>query len=223
MARIRMIMLLVVLVILPRYYSWGACGGSVIESPRCTGDSMLCMKKGVSLKGAGSSSTIITLSGTAVYGAICYEPDETSISNNNTFEITGFSFDSGGANYAEGMIDVRVRGNTAITNIKIYNNIFKSDGGNGTAIMLSGPIRGVVYSNTFTDIGYYIRVVGDNATSWALNQREYGTVNNVFFEDNTANFTVGTSSADSGYMVGHALVAFIEIKYQAKINASMDY
>jgi uncharacterized protein YxeA len=24
-------------------------------------------------------------------------------------------------------------------------------------------------------------------------------------------------------MVGHALVAFIEIKYQAKINASMDY
>lgn len=160
-------------------------------SQGCLGNSMLCMKKGINLKGAGSASTVITLSGSAPYGAIAYEPDSASIANNTPFEFAGFAIDGENQYYGEGMLDVRNGGLTAITQIKINNNTFKNN--TSQVIVINGPVYGVAYSNTFIDCESVIKVEGHNDRSWNLGHREYGTVNSFYFEDNTANCTTAKS------------------------------
>lgn len=164
-------------------------------SQGCTGDSMLCMKKGVRLIGAGESSTVITLSGTATYGAICYEPDAISRANNQLYEVSGLTITGGGAGWAEGMLTVRNSSSTIISNIKIHNCKFTNT--TSTAISINGPVYGVIYSNTFTDDKYPIRSFGGDVNSWGLSganvPREYGTNTGLFIEDNTFNFTKNVS------------------------------
>lgn len=175
--------------------SWAA------ESQGCTANTMLCMKKGIKLQGAGAGSTIITLTGTATNGAVCYEADADSISNNQPFEISGFTFDGGGVDYAEGLLNIKNSSTTTVlSNIKIHHNKFQNDNGNGTAISMNGPLYGVAYLNTFDKIAFSIRSFGYDDNAWDIIPREYGTANNFYFEDNTIQ---ASSSGNSGfYMVG---------------------
>jgi hypothetical protein len=153
------------------------------QSLGCSGNSMLCVRNGIKLQGGVGGTTSITLSGTAPYGAICYEPDAQSISNNDTFEFSGFTIDGNNQPYGAGMLDVRNGGATAITKIKIHDNTFKNN--RTEVIEINGPVYGVAYLNTFVNCETVIRVEGYDSKSWDLGHREYGTANSFFFEDNT--------------------------------------
>lgn len=160
----------------------------------CTGNSMLCMKKGITLSGAGKTETIITLSGAAPYGAICYEPDATSISNNTAFTFTGFSIDGGGTAYGEGLIDVRnSSASTIISNIRITNNIFKNTASaSGRGININGLVYGVADNNTFTNIALIFGIYSGDSRGWNNVPREYGTNTAFFVEDNLCNMTTAS-------------------------------
>lgn len=169
------------------------CSGSATwsaTSQGCTGNSMLCIKKGIVLRGA-TGGTNIKLSGSAPYGAICYEPDATSISNDTPFEFTRFIIDSDNVRYPEGMLDVRNSGTAVISKVNIHDNVFKNN--SSEVIVINGPVYGVAYSNTFIDCETVIKVEGGNSRSWDLGHREYGTKNNFFFEDNISTCTTAKS------------------------------
>lgn len=180
------------------------CAGSATwtaASQGCTGNSMLCMKKGIYLVGGIGGTTTITLSGAATYGAICYEPDATSRTNDTPFSFTGFTVDAGGVDYGEGMLDVRNSGTTALTKIVIHDNVFQNGAVDGHAILINGPTYGVAYDNLTIDIGTSVKVEGMDTASWNLNHRAYGTANSFFYEDNTMSFTDDTVE-DYGYTAG---------------------
>ncbi|MFA5962118.1 MAG: hypothetical protein WC848_05540 [Parcubacteria group bacterium] len=166
----------------------------------CAGNTALCMKKGINLKGGIGGTTSITLAGAAPYGAILYEPDTTSISNDTPFEFSGFTVDANNITYYEGVLDVSNSGTTPLSNIKIHDNIFKNE--RQETINLNGPVYGVAYANTFIECETVIREEGRNEKSWDLGQREYGTGNNFFFEDNVISATTvpsaGAFSAGQG-------------------------
>jgi hypothetical protein len=172
------------------------CGGSatwIAQSQGCSSDSMLCMKKGINLRGGIGGTTIITLSGAASYGAIGYEPDATSTSQDTPFELAGFTIDAGGASYGEGLVNVRNAGSTPITRVRIHHNTFRNSP--SETLLVNGPVYGVAYANAFEDCATVIKVEGGELSSWGLDQREYGTAHSFFFEDNTS---VATTTASAG-------------------------
>ncbi len=164
----------------------------ITKAQGCSGDTALCIKKGINLKGGIGGETSISLSGLAPYGAIYYEPDSTSISNNTPFEFTGFTINANKITYQEGVLDVSNSGTTPITKVRIHDNTFKNE--LAETIQINGPVYGVAYSNSFIDCQTVIRTAGGDGRSWNLNQREYGTRNNFFFEDNTAIATTAKST-----------------------------
>lgn len=181
------------------------CAGSATWTAQpqgCTGDSMLCMKRGITLQGGIGGTTTITLSGAAPYGAICYEPDAASISNDTPFVFSGFVLDAGGKDYPEGMLDVSNRSTQLIRRVEVFGNTFRNGGYSGHAILINGPVYGVAYNNRLIDIGTPIKVEGGDAKSWNLGHRAYGTANSFFFEDNTVSFTPSTLVDDFGSTAG---------------------
>ena len=194
--------------------SYGArievCAGSATwkaQPQGCRSDSMLCIKKGITLQGSIGGNTIIQLSGVAPYGAVCFEPDATSIANDTLFQFAGFIVDAGGRDYAEGMLDVRNGSASVITRVKINANVFRNGAATGHAILINGPVYGVAYANAFVDIGTAIKVEGGSSRSWNLRHREYGSANSFFFEDNTISFTspkvtdFGSTAGQGGSLV----------------------
>ena len=181
------------------------CGGPATWSAQpqaCAADSMLCIKKGISLEGGIGGTTTITLSGSAPRGAIVYEPDSTSGTSNTPFEFTGFVLVAGASGYGEGMLNVTNRTSSLITRVKIHHNTFRSSALNEHAIVINLATYGVAYSNTFIDIGTPIKVEGGDLRSWALGHRGYGTGNSFFFEDNAMSFTASTPVDDYGVTAG---------------------
>ena len=154
---------------------------------------MLCMTRGINLRGGKGGATLITLSGAASRGAIAYEPDGTSIAQDTPFEFSGFGVDAAGASYGEGLVNVDNSGTTPITQVRIHDNTFRSSPLESLAI--NGPVYGVAYANRFEDCGTAVRVEGGDLRSWGLNHREYGTAHSFFFEDNTS---AATTTASAG-------------------------
>jgi hypothetical protein len=153
---------------------------------------MLCMTKGIRLQGGVGGVTAINLSGITQLQAIAYVPDADAIANDEPFEFTGFTIDANNIVYQNGVLGVSSYGNKAITKIMIHNNTFKNE--LSETIQLGGPVYGVAYANTFIDCQTVIREEGGDDWSWNLNQREYGTGNNFYFEDNNATATTAKST-----------------------------
>jgi hypothetical protein len=187
-------------------------GGTVnVPAGNCTWSSTLNITYGITLLGAGSSSTVITGSGGATF--ITANPDSTAIANGQNIRIDGFTFD--GANSST--IFMNLSGASGITGTKPYccyvigNNTFKNQGaGTSDGVITAananadGQLRGVIYSNTFDRTDISMRVFSDNDTrEWAnaaFNNLVFGTSDNLFFESNTIKCSTSYAGGDSGWI-----------------------
>lgn len=97
----------------------------VAASQGCSGTSMLCITKAMKLQGAGEDNTIISFGSAPSAGSIQYVPDETSLTNDYTFEVTGFTFDGQIYDASSGGL-LNIQPASLITNVKIHDNTFKA-------------------------------------------------------------------------------------------------
>lgn len=164
--------------------------GDIVNVPagNVTWGSMLNVTKGVSIRGAGTGAT--TINGTSSSSIIQYNPDSTARSNDEPFEVSGFTFNCNHTgNY---VIWVKNLTTTPIRKVKIHDNKF-INASNG--IVVSGQVYGVAYKNQFDRAHVAFRALGSDQTAWANFSPEYGSPNNFYFEDNSIYF----SSPLSGY------------------------
>jgi len=168
-----------------------------ISAGSATWNSVLTIDKAITLKGAGSGSTIITSghdhtslsSRSSAYYMIYYNPSSIASDTNETLRITGFTFDMD--NRSSG-IYIRNISNTPLNKLVIDNNILDHcwDGNDSTwtavsCILTYGAVYGVIHSNTIK--GWpHIETMGRDANAYTSTANNYthGTANALYFEDN---------------------------------------
>jgi hypothetical protein len=156
----------------------------VVPAGSETWGSTLTIVKGITLKGAGIDSTIIHGNFGEDKSLILYDPDSTSVSTDEPFKVTGFTFDSDNTDTRH--ICVSHDGLTPITRVQIYSNKFLEAG--DRAIIFMGHSWGVIYENIFTGNRKCFDSYADSDDTWDnfdLTGYPYGTANNLYFEDNT--------------------------------------
>jgi hypothetical protein len=164
-------------------------GGTVnVPAGSCTWSTTLTVTRGITLKGAGAGSTIVTSNLTASDDLIIYQQSTPSV--DETFIVTGFTFDLAGKS---GGIWIN---NTDVTNayewkkIRIHHNSFLNGIGI-TTFSVNGQVYGVVDNNTFTSASGILDYIGGDFGAWNNLQANFGSVDALYFEDNT--FTVKTA------------------------------
>lgn len=178
--------------------TWTSGGGTTCYNSTVAA---ICIKKGVHLIGGIGGETRITISGSFTYGTTVYYPDTSATNNNRMFELSGFVFDADGGGGGEGTFAIRQEdSDDIIDSIAVHGNTFIED--LGKTIVFNGPVYGVVWDNTFTDCNYIFAAFGYDRTSWALTTREYGSEKNIFFEDNTINYTYDAGGGSGQWYTG---------------------
>lgn len=194
-----------------------AARGDTVSVPagECTWTAPLSITKGITLQGAGSTNTIITLNyNTSVqkYAEPCHTPfngtglrytminfrsDNIALDENETVRITGFRFNANTAlaSSTVGFIGIINDQTTALRKVIIDNNIFYGDPTKTYwPLVLQGRIYGVYHSNT-VDMGYpFFDIRGMSVCDlwwgeyeWASLTYTPGTKDTFFIEDNTIN------------------------------------
>lgn len=177
-----------------------------VPSGACTWNSTLTITKGVHLIGAGSSSVIIT-NGAGDNDMLDISPDATAVSASENIEVSGFTFNGNGN--GNRLIEVNGAGSSGTKPydyVLIHDNVIENTGsgsGSGnTCIGTAGQVRGVIYKNILDRCDMAFRPMGnDDIPDWenpAYNNLPYGSQDNLYFEDNTIEFTSSYTSSD-GY------------------------
>jgi hypothetical protein len=161
------------------------------------------LTKGIFLQGRGRDYLTIVSNNTMIYIA----PDATVIANDEVIRVEGFTFDGNNA----APIHISVQG-TGATATKAFNNLaigkctFKNSttpsGSNG-AITNFGQTRGVIYNNIFDRCNVILKNLGnDDTLEWSSGNFPfaYGSADNLFFENNTIQFSSGFSGDAAGWM-----------------------
>ncbi|MFA5795543.1 MAG: Ig-like domain-containing protein, partial [Candidatus Brocadiia bacterium] len=167
-----------------------------------TWNGTLSITKGIILKGAGSGNTVVTRAGELIN----ITPDTTAIANEEIIRVEGFTLD--GSNSALNLITVRGSSPTntkPFKNLAIGNNTFRNTGtvtsGSG-AISTMGQVRGVIFNNVFDRVNVVLKILGnDDTTEWSNGNFPfaYGNSDNLFFEDNTIQYSSSFSGQDPGW------------------------
>ncbi len=164
-----------------------------------TWTSTLNITKELNLIGAGRDLVIITSSSPMIQ----ITPDANVLSNNGMIKVSGFTFDGN----ATAIQFIRVNNSSLITPFRklvVGNNRFRNSGstsGSGGVMWIQGQIRGVIYSNIFDRVNLITQAEGlNNITEWMNGNfpLSYGTSDNLYYEDNTIQFTTSFSGADPG-------------------------
>ncbi len=178
----------------------GSAGrGDTIRCPKgsWTWASTLTFTKGISLIGDGVDSTNITASSGQL---INWVADSTAATNDETLEISGFTFDSANQTHSSGIIYIANNDvSHPMHNVKVHDNKFKNE--LGRVLYFIGPAWGVVYRNQYDRCQAVIDLFGtgqEGSIEWKQLTQEYGTINNLYFEDNSIYF----SSSFAGYAGG---------------------
>jgi hypothetical protein len=165
----------------------------IVPAGNCTWTSMLTITKAITLQGAGIDSTTVISAVGASNWVLQYTPDATSRANDESFRITGFTFNM---NNASGGVRVIQGSDTVVMhNLQIYGNKFTNTTGD-TSLTLPclrtgdfsgtrGQVYGVVYNNQFVNCASAAQSYGDDVYSWDNHTFAYGTADNLYFEDNT--------------------------------------
>lgn len=161
-------------------------GDTVMVPPgQATWNTTLTITRGITLQGAGIGQTTITRQG----NIISIAPNSTAEANSEKFYISGFTFDTNNASDVQmgysGAINV---GGTKSTRIIVHHNKFQNII-YATGVFASGITRGVVYQNQFDMVADPIRAMGGDQLSWSQLTQQYGTEENLFFEDNTMTYS----------------------------------
>ena len=181
----------------------------LVPAGSATWGSTLTITRGIVLQGAGIDQTTIT--GQLIF--IRWTPDVTALANHETLTIKGFTFDGNDSTTEQlgyaGLLTVACPNYQASrVNIVIMNNKFKNT--TATGIYNVGVTYGVVALNTFDRVRMPIRqfnVYGIGAVSgadgypaWSTLVQEYGTERNIYFEDNTIQFSSAPANPDPGWL-----------------------
>ena len=174
----------------------GAKAGDIVLVPAgvATWDQQLVISKGVKIIGAGVGQTVITSGYNAPTpnstnpgnALIYYRPDLPS--DAEKFRLSGFTFDL--ANHC-GLLHIKNHSAAAIRYNRIDNNQIKNTLGY-RVIYIFGTIYGVIDSNTMDNVGSVLGSYGANETSWTNLTFEFGTADNLYFEDNVITGLMGT-------------------------------
>jgi hypothetical protein len=185
-----------------------------VPSGSCSWASQVTITKGITFKGAGVDSTIITNTG-GDGTLLQLSPDATSIANENHMTVSGFTFDGGGSGYALiGMNGAPDTGTKPYRYVIITGNKFQNTGGtsgNGNTCIYNytGQTRGVISGNTFDKCDMIFRPMGsDTTTEWtntAYNNFSYGSEDNLYFENNTIIWSSSYNPSDAygGWIESH--------------------
>jgi len=168
----------------------------VVPTGTATWDSPLIITKGLTLMGEGVGNTVITSNITNQNsGMIAYVPANPNL--NESFQISGFTLDC----------DLKSNGilfsnpSTTINNkVRIDHNRIIDPGGEnaGRAIVIWGTVYGVIDNNTIENqSNKAIDSYGRNSSSWSNLARDFGSINNIYYEDNT--FTAKGCASSCGH------------------------
>ena len=139
--------------------------GDIVEVPAgtCIWSTTLTITRDIRLRGAGTGVTVIVSDVTSSGYILAYRPDSTSLSRNQRFDISGFTWDMNDS--SGGLLVTHSSRTQAITKLQIYENEFKNVPGSGSSldapcIRVGGPGQayGVIHKNTFTNC----KSVGNN-------------------------------------------------------------
>jgi hypothetical protein len=188
------------------YASLSACvagataGDTITVTGNATWTTPLTFYRGVTLLGSGNP--IIT--GQTIM--FKWRPNDAARTAHDTLRISGFTLDGDGATpaqmeYGGGLIDMESTPTDYVW-IVIRDNTFRDT--SSKAFYISGRFYGVITHNTIDNIYIPIGIYGKSQLAWANYTQYYGTANNLYFEDNTIQYSsaASTSRALAG---GHAL------------------
>ena len=194
-----------------------------------TWSSTVTITTGLTLQGAGVNNvgnTVITSSGGVALISIL--PDATAVANGETIRIQGFTFD--GANTALNLLQIHgasgITGTKPWQYLIIGYNTFQNQGYNandnesgedgaiqvhnaslacpGSGAVCNGQIRGVIYKNIFDRCNVILRPFSDDdPAEWSntsFNQPVYGTEDNLYFEDNTIQYSSSYAGPNPGWV-----------------------
>ena len=158
---------------------------AAIPAGNCTWTTAVTISNSITLEGAGAGSTNITINNSGGTGIQLG-------ASNTSLRITGITLLEQAVS-GSGMINIA--GGTGIS-LRFDHNAFTAAGSYTRAIWMNMPCVSpgcVIDHNTFTDVGYIDKNVapGDahlGDASWTL-PMSFGTINALYFEDNTFNFT----------------------------------
>lgn len=194
-------------------YNTAARGDTVaVPAGSATWTGTLTLAKGIRLMGAGRDSLTITRTGGT---AILIQPDSTAITNEEMIRVEGFTFiDS--SNYMIQVVGAAASATKPFKNLAIGNNRFK-DGTTTTSgsgvISIAKQVRGAIFSNIFDRCNVILKNIGnDDTTEWSNGHFPfaYGNSDNLFFENNTIQYSSSFSGDDPGWFEtgqGQRLVA----------------
>jgi hypothetical protein len=163
----------------------------------------LSLTKGINLLGAGRDSTILVGNGVLISIA----PDRTAITNEETIRVEGFTFD--GNNAALNSIKVFGAGAAStkpFKNLAVGNNRFRnmSNQTSGSGVFYTfGQVRGLIFGNIFDRCNVILKIMGnDDTREWSNGHfpQSYGTSDNLFFENNTIQYSSTFSGGDPGWI-----------------------
>jgi len=158
----------------------------IVPSGSATWTSNLVITKGIKLIGAGIGQTVIT-GGYTNSGSyfetsgylISYEPSHPEL--NEPFRLSGFTINF--SNRCWGIL-LRNRTISAINKVRIDHCNLSGSKGGAELIMAYGTVYGCI-DNCVMDGGYFMfRSLGLNDKIWSNLRFDFGTGDNLYFEDN---------------------------------------
>lgn len=168
-----------------------------VPAGSCTWDSSLSITKAITLQGGVGGTTAITSAYTSVGYTGLFDYVPATPDSGHRFRLTGFTFNNGGKCYFFRAYQTTSTPET----IRVDNNIITVSG-SYRAFYIIGSFYGVIDGNTVTGTsGASIAkaegndgVVVANRKQWGILPRNYGTAENLYYEDNVF-------SLDTGIMV----------------------
>lgn len=167
--------------------SWTGTGG--VECTAGTGYPM-CIRKGITIEGAGVDSTVIKVTTTAAPG-IRFQPDSTARSGNHAFVFSSMTIDGNWTYRDSGNLSLTNNTNSLMTKARIHRVKFINSGFNATTFQTTG-VFGVVDNCVFQDSQIWQRTFDSSSIGWERNLQTFGTENDMYYEDNTITATVET-------------------------------
>ena len=187
--------------------------------------STLNITKNIKLAGPGASNlTILSGGGTTII--LNYTPDSTTITNGGVFELSGFTFDGNGGSSTNywGLVVLNAptptSGGVTPSWIKIHDNRFQNNGPSESMALacVGGLTAGVIYNNSFLNIGNMLKVMGDWGGSycggyytWKYDPTfSYASPATLYFEDNSVSYS-------SSYVAAGSNTGWIETGWGARL------
>lgn len=176
----------------------------LVPAGTCAWTSTVTLTRGIALVGSGT-----TITGTT--NLVYLNANAAAIAAHDLFTVRGFTFDgTDPATDGTGSTGL-LRLASAVTDyarVRITGNTFKNTG--GRAIYVQGRFYGVVADNVFDATRIPISTYGDDSNSWLNETQAFGVEQNLYFEDNTIQFsqTVAGQRSIAGGQGGRIVVRY---------------